>query len=121
MVCDMDGFKQINDRFGHLEGNRVLRCSRRHLKAVLPRVRLRGAHGRRRIRGDRSGPGRRMLPLKKADQLRELARQVGQEICQEDILSLSVGRSMYPEDGLDAEELLAEADRRMYIEKQQQP
>jgi hypothetical protein len=28
---------------------------------------------------------------------------------------------MYPDDGLDAEELLAEADRRMYLEKQQQP
>ena len=59
--------------------------------------------------------------IKKADQLRELARQVGIEVCQEDILSLSVGRAIYPDNGLDAEELLAEADRRMYHEKQLQP
>ena len=32
MVCDMDGFKQINDRFGHLEGNRVLRLFAQALK-----------------------------------------------------------------------------------------
>ena len=32
MVCDMDGFKQINDRFGHLEGNRVLRMFAQALK-----------------------------------------------------------------------------------------
>ena len=59
--------------------------------------------------------------VKKAEQIRELARQVGQEICQEDMLSMSVGRAIYPQDGADAEGLLAEADRRMYQEKQQQP
>src|SRR5580693_714675 len=32
MVSDMDGFKQINDRFGHLEGNRVLRLFSQALK-----------------------------------------------------------------------------------------
>ena len=32
---------------------------------------------------------------------------------------MSVGQTSYPEDGLDAEQLLAEADRRMYVLKQQ--
>ncbi len=120
MVCDMDGFKQINDRFGHLEGNRVLR-----LFAQALRQSCREYDYVARMGGDEFvviAPGLTTeAATKKAEQMRELARQVGQEICQEDILSLSVGRSMYPQDGLDAEELLAEADRRMYLEKQQQP
>ena len=57
---------------------------------------------------------------KKAEQMRALAKQAGSEVCGEEILSLSVGRALYPEDGKDAEQLLAEADRRMYMEKQKQ-
>jgi diguanylate cyclase (GGDEF)-like protein/putative nucleotidyltransferase with HDIG domain len=120
MVCDMDGFKQINDRFGHLEGNRVLRLFAQALKDT-----CREYDYVARMGGDEFvviAPG--LLgedAIKKADQLRELARQVGIEVCQEDILSLSVGRAIYPDNGLDAEELLAEADRRMYHEKQLQP
>ena len=120
MVCDMDGFKQINDRFGHLEGNRVLRLFAQALKET-----CREYDYVARMGGDEFvviAPG---LPadasVKKASQLRDLAKQAGLEVCGEEILSLSVGQAMYPEDGEDAEELLAEADRRMYLEKQQQP
>jgi diguanylate cyclase (GGDEF)-like protein/putative nucleotidyltransferase with HDIG domain len=120
MVCDMDGFKQINDRFGHLEGNRVLRLFAQALKES-----CREYDYVARMGGDEFvviAPG---LPQDsvggKTEQLRQLAKQAGHEVCGEDILSLSVGQSQYPADGQDAEELLAEADRRMYLEKQQQP
>ncbi|MGA8154006.1 MAG: diguanylate cyclase [Terriglobales bacterium] len=120
MVGDMDGFKQINDRFGHLEGNRVLRLFAQALKDS-----CREYDYVARMGGDEFvviAPG---LPAdvaaKKAEQLRVLAKQAGVEVCAEDILSLSVGQAVYPTDGQDAEELLAEADRRMYMEKQQQP
>ena len=120
MVCDMDGFKQINDRFGHLEGNRVLRLFAQALKES-----CREYDYVARMGGDEFvviAPG---LPAeaaaKRADQVRALAKQAGLEVCAEDILSLSVGQAVYPDDGKDAEDLLAEADRRMYMEKQQQP
>src|SRR5467141_949043 len=120
MVSDMDGFKQINDRFGHLEGNRVLR-----LFAVALKESCREYDDVARMGGDEFvvlAPGLTAdAATKKADSLRELARKAGQEVCSEDILSLSVGQALYPEDGKDAEALLAEADRRMYVEKQKQP
>jgi diguanylate cyclase (GGDEF)-like protein/putative nucleotidyltransferase with HDIG domain len=119
MVSDMDGFKQINDRFGHLEGNRVLRLFAQALKDS-----CREYDYVARMGGDEFvviAPGLATDAAgKKVEQLRTLARHAGNEVCGEEILSLSVGRAVYPEDGKDAEQLLAEADRRMYIEKQKQ-
>jgi GGDEF domain-containing protein len=57
---------------------------------------------------------------RKAEQMRELAHQAGKEVCNEEILSLSVGNAVFPEDGTDAEKLLSEADKRMYLQKQSQ-
>ena len=120
MVGDLDGFKQVNDRFGHLEGNRVLRLFAHALTET-----SREYDYVARMGGDEFvviAPG--LTPeatTRKAEQMRELAQRVGREVCNEDILSLSVGKSVYPEDGLDAEKLLSQADKRMYLHKQSQP
>jgi diguanylate cyclase (GGDEF)-like protein/putative nucleotidyltransferase with HDIG domain len=120
MVCDMNGFKKINDRFGHLEGNRVLRLFAQALKDS-----CREYDYVARMGGDEFvviAPG---LPAdaaaKKVEQIRPLARQAGFDVCGEEILSLSVGMAVSPDDGNDAEQLLTQADRRMYLEKQKLP
>jgi len=120
MVCDMNGFKKINDRFGHLEGNRVLRLFAQALKDS-----CREYDYVARMGGDEFvviAPG---LPAdaaaKKVEQIRPLARQAGFDVCGEEILSLSVGMAVSPDDGNDAEQLLTQADRRMYLEKQKEP
>ncbi len=120
MVCDMNGFKKINDRFGHLEGNRVLRLFAQALKDC-----CREYDYVARMGGDEFvviAPGLSSdAAAKKVEQIRPLARQAGFDVCHEDMLSLSVGMAVSPQDGNDAEQLLTEADRRMYLEKQKQP
>jgi diguanylate cyclase (GGDEF)-like protein/putative nucleotidyltransferase with HDIG domain len=119
MVADLDGFKQINDRFGHLEGNRVLQLFAHSLKET-----SREYDYVARMGGDEFvviAPG--LTPeaaVRKAEQMRELAQQAGRDVCNEDILSLSVGKAVYPEDGMDAEKILSQADKRMYLQKQSQ-
>jgi len=103
-----------------LEGNRVLRLFAHALKET-----SREYDYVARMGGDEFvviAPG--LTPeatARKAEQMRELAQSVGRDVCNEDILSLSVGKSVYPEDGLDAEKLLSQADKRMYLQKQIQP
>ena len=120
MVCDMNGFKKINDRFGHLEGNRVLRLFAQALKDS-----CREYDYVARMGGDEFVVIAAGLSAadaaKRVEQIRPLARQAGFDVCAEEILSLSVGLAVSPDDGNDAEQLLTQADRRMYMEKEKQP
>jgi len=117
LVCDIDGFKQINDSFGHLEGDKLLREFTARLKDV-----CRGYDYVARMGGDEfviTAPGLTAEAAKdKADRLNQAAIESGRHVCGRDVITLSVGMAFCPEDGSDVERLLAEADRRMYSMKQ---
>ena len=55
---------------------------------------------------------KKMIP-----RLRETVKQAGKEVLHQEVIGVSVGEAYYPIDGNDAEKLLAEADRRMYLFK----
>jgi diguanylate cyclase (GGDEF)-like protein/putative nucleotidyltransferase with HDIG domain len=116
VVLDLDGFKSVNDRFGHLEGNRALREVADGLKAA-----CREYDYVARMGGDEfvvllAGAGPADTESKLA-QFRDVVHHVCRQMFGDDSLTASIGVAHFPADGNDAEQLLAEADRRMYKEK----
>jgi diguanylate cyclase (GGDEF)-like protein/putative nucleotidyltransferase with HDIG domain len=119
LVCDMDNFKQINDQYGHLEGNKALRVVARALKSH-----CRGSDYVARMGGDEfvlilPGLDANTLQLR-TDQIRQFAIEEARLQTGLD-LSLSIGCASLPVDGEDAESLLAAADRTMYKAKESSP
>ncbi len=117
LECDLNNFKEVNDRYGHLAGDKVLRIFANSMREV-----CREYDYTARMGGDEFLiVGARMTPesvKEKAALLNILAQHACREICGADLLSISLGAAFYPNDGLDAEQLLGEADRRMYKAKQ---
>ncbi len=116
LVADLDGFKQINDRFGHLDGNKVLKAVATGLRAE-----CREYDYVARMGGDEFVvllPGARPLDAENAAQrFKEVVAQACNNLFAERLLTASIGVAHFPTDGPDAEQLLAEADRRMYKQK----
>ena len=115
-VLDLDGFKLLNDTFGHLRGNEALRAIAKRSLELLPP----GAHMAR-LGGDEFVI---TLPGCGATQARVFAGRVqnsiedlGVALIGEGWLSASWGISTYGADGEAPDLLMAEADRRMYEHK----
>jgi diguanylate cyclase (GGDEF)-like protein/putative nucleotidyltransferase with HDIG domain len=117
IVCDLDGFKDINDRLGHLEGNRVLQLIAKGLRES-----CREYDYVARMGGDEFVLILPNLPRElvrvRMQQVAQMVRDIGRQC--EQSLGISCGEAFYPQDGRDAEDLLAAADRRMYKVKQAQ-
>ncbi len=119
VVCDLDGFKSVNDRFGHLMGNRMLEALADRFRAS-----CRGGDFVARLGGDEfvlllEGIGPDEIGARIA-QFREMVRATGRSLCTEEVLDASFGAAFFPADGTTSDELLAAADQRMYRYKSEQ-
>jgi len=118
IVMDIDGFKQINDTYGHNVGDHALREM-----AVALQGALRPYDLCVRYAGDEfivvlSDCSREMADLKRHE-LQEKIAEIQLEVRAGKRLRLaaSAGASVFPEDGATYEALLADADQRMYRDK----
>lgn len=119
LVCDINGFKSMNDRLGHLTGDRILKAMGAGLGEIFREYDMVA-----RLGGDEFVI---ILPEMSRDatqvkvrQMEELSARIGEEIlgASPDVqIQVSVGEASYPEDGQTVEDLLSEADRRMYLAK----
>jgi len=117
LMLDLDGFKPINDLFGHAEGDRLLVRLAEKLASV-----SRDTDVIARLGGDEFAL---LCPHLHTEEhmgqfcdrliagISEIARTGGQASG----ITASIGVAAYPEHGADADELLAAADRAMYAVK----
>jgi diguanylate cyclase (GGDEF)-like protein/putative nucleotidyltransferase with HDIG domain len=117
LLCDLDGFKKINDEYGHLEGNRALKAIAAALKEC-----CRSSDYVARMGGDEFVlvlPGLDEAKLEEnVARFRTAVEMAGIELGFAG-LSLSIGAVFLSDSNgdADADAILAEADRRMYANK----
>ncbi len=116
-VCylDIDGFKTLNDQYGHDTGNKILRTTAERLVRT-----LRSGDTVARIGGDE------FVLLLQSDYCQivyqRILATVGEPIVTDDNTTLSLtsslGVTLYPDDNTDAEALIRHADQAMYAAKE---
>ncbi len=117
MFLDLDNFKEVNDSLGHAVGDELLQSAARRLQSC-----LRGSDTVSRQGGDEF-----LVLLTEVTSVRDsgvIADKLKQAMAEphrlgshQIYLTLSIGISLYPDDGQDAESLVSRADTAMYFAK----
>ena len=115
-MCDLDGFKQVNDRFGHLTGNKLLQAVGQGLKDNCREYDFVARMGGDEFVVVLPGASEDAVRLRRR-RLSMVVEEAGTTLCEQPVVGLSMGIAYYPEDGSTAEELLANADIKMYEDK----
>jgi diguanylate cyclase len=117
LFFDLDGFKGVNDRFGHEAGDRVLRAIGDRLRKA-----MRKSDFVARLGGDEFVAGLPDAPPPSLtvliDRLQRLLSAAPIPEIEDGAITASIGVSWFPGDGESAAELIAAADRAMYEVKE---
>jgi diguanylate cyclase (GGDEF)-like protein len=116
LYIDLDGFKSVNDLYGHAVGDELLRAAATRLKEA-----LRGSDVAARLGGDEFAamlfdtavPAASAVAAKLIDSLSLPYRIDGREIA----VSASIGVAGYPDSGSTCDQLVQRADEAMYRAK----
>ncbi len=119
IFCDLDNFKPINDTYGHNVGDEILKRVANYLKKTL----------RKEDTICRFGGDEFVILIEELDNFEYLdnilkkINNITNTPCIIDNhvinIGMSIGASIFPEDGIDAEELINSADTAMYKAKKQ--
>jgi diguanylate cyclase (GGDEF)-like protein/PAS domain S-box-containing protein len=112
LLLDLDDLKGINDRLGHLAGDRALRRLARVMKENCRVTDVAARYG-----GDEFAI---LLIDADAERVQQIAQRITHHLSEqpgEPRLSTSIGAAVYPADGLSPQELLEAADRLLYRNK----
>ena len=119
IFCDLDNFKPINDTYGHNVGDEILKRVANYLKKTL----------RKEDTICRFGGDEFVILVEELDNfelLETILRKINNitnEACVVDghtiDIGMSIGASIFPDDGIDADTLIKSADAAMYKAKKQ--
>ena len=116
VLLDLDGFKQVNERFGHLEGDRLLA----EIGGSL-RKEVRAEDSVFRQGGDEFAV---IVPEVNAEEVGEVAKRLRARVAQRGFgsddmrpVTAASGFAMYPADGRTVDELLSVADADLFSSK----
>jgi diguanylate cyclase (GGDEF)-like protein/PAS domain S-box-containing protein len=114
---DLDGFKEVNDRWGHETGDKLLRSLAGRLRTA-----LRDTDTVARLGGDEFAVLLEDVSYTQdvalaAQKLLDLIATPLTLIGTRQTISASIGVSLYPRDGVDAATLLRNSDKAMYVAK----
>lgn len=118
LFLDLDNFKHINDSLGHATGDKLLQSVTERLSACVRNTDTVSRQGGDEfiilLEDSKTGKNAALIADKILEEL-TLPHMIGK--CQLHI-STSIGISVYPHDGLDADTLLKSADTAMYYAKE---